>query len=412
MSFKKKVFYNIIIQAIGPGLAFLIVFLLAKFFGPNVQGSFAKFKAFVDFIVGIGTFGFPQSFVYLINKLNVPPRRLALLSLTYSFISILLTLGIITTFIYFDYIDINAFNNSKVNVLILSVICCVLILQQLWRGVYLGYNSGLGFAFLSILPPVFLFFAVIISVYRLSFTPFNAYFIASVPIFIIIWLVMLPILKQKNLNPGVALPWMELWRHGTHAFLQSLVVILQPIIAYWLIKRYIGQDREIGFFNVGLFFIQGFIVPIGMVSPLLFERWTKSTNISGLLQKFQKLTPKLLVADIILGLFLSGSIYIIIPILFSRQYLASILLSQILLFTVPLMLHGRVILPAIHAGGYPNLNTHSGFIRIITFFLIAFGFIHFNNLNLVKLAVSWSVAEVIASLYTLICLRNITKSLT
>lgn len=412
MSFKRKVAYNLIIQAVGPGLAFFTIFLLARFYGPSVQGSFAKFKAFVDLIITIGTFGFPQGFVYLINRLKVSPRLLAIRSVIYSAGYILLALVLIDVFIFIGYIDKGFLNENLIYTLLLSVVCSILVLQQMWRGVYLVYDAGQKFALFSILPAAFLFFAVLICVFSSSFSPINAYLLSAAPVLVIATIMILPVIKQNDSAYVTVIPWRELWRHGIHASLQSLAVILQPIIAYWLIKKYIGGEQNIGFFNIGLFFIQGFVVPIGMVSPLLFEKWTKSEDISEILKKFKSFTGKLLIADAILGLCLAGAVAIIIPLLFSKQYQSSILLSQILLFTVPLMFHGRIVLPAIHANGFPNLNTHSGFIRVVSFLTVALIFILFSKLDLVKLAISWSIAEIFASAYTLICLHVIIKDKT
>jgi len=410
MSFKKKVIYNLFIQAIGPGLSFLSIFLIARFLGPATQGKFANFKSIVDLTTTIGVFGFPQSFVYLINKLKVPPKDLAILSIIYSVLFTVLAFFIIWIFIYFNYIEIGWLNSKTINILVLSVICGVLVLHGVWRGVYLGYNSGPKFALLSILPAVFLFVSIAIFLFRSTFSPFEIYLYSTFPVFIFIWLMMSPILLQKAPQQTNKLPWNELWRHGFHAFLQALAMIVQPIVAYWLIKRYIGTEKDIGFFSLGLFLVQGFAVPIGMISPLLFERWTKNED-NSLLRKLHKLTPKLLLLDVLLGLLLSAAIYFLIPILFSKKYVDAIFLSQVLLFTVPLMFHIKVLLPAIHAGGFPQLNTHSGILRIVSFAIIAMIFILCSHITLITLAIAWSLAEVVASAYTFYCLRVINKEL-
>src|SRR2546422_6916333 len=84
MSFRRAVAANLGVQSLGPACSFLTVFMIARLGGPAQQGEFAQLKAWADFMFAIGCFGFPQGFVYTINKLGASPSALARWSRVYS----------------------------------------------------------------------------------------------------------------------------------------------------------------------------------------------------------------------------------------------------------------------------------------------------------------------------------------
>src|SRR4051794_13646483 len=84
MSFRKAVAANLIVQSLGPACSFVTVFVIARLGGPAAQGEFAQMKAWSDFMFSFGCFGFPQGFIYTINKLGASASVLARWSRFYS----------------------------------------------------------------------------------------------------------------------------------------------------------------------------------------------------------------------------------------------------------------------------------------------------------------------------------------
>jgi len=408
MEIKKALLPNIMVQSFGPALSFLSVFLLAKYFGPEIQGKFANFKSLVDLITVIGVYGFPQSFVYLMNKLEVSPKKLAFLSLYYVLGFVFFAFILLSFSVRLGYIDKSLFDNYYFEIFLLTIVCSILVLHGLWRGVYLGYDQGKMFAFFTIIPAIGIFILISFCIYKNHFSALDIYSYSAIPILIIICILMYPIKKADYSHKITRIPWHSLFNHGTHAFSQSLILSIQPIIAYWIIKSFIGGNKEIGFFNLGLFLVQGLAVPISMIAPLLFARWTKSNNYLIIL-KFNKLRGKLILLDVVFGFVLAFAIQFIINLFFSEEYKSAILLSQVLLFTVPLMLHRTIISPAIHAFGYPSINTVACGIRIIAFLLSVVLLFALTGKSLFNLALSWSIGEIFAALYAFFNLYKLSK---
>lgn len=406
MSFRKAIASNVAVQAIGPASTFLTVFIIARRGGPSDQGQYAQMKAWVDLVVALGCFGFPQAFVYVINKAGASATTLARWSCLYS-------LGFIPiAFVGSDIaVQLRLVSVPSgipiVSIAILTVSAAVLVLHGLWRGIYLSYNPRIPFAVFTILP------AVALSIFA-TVTMFSAWrrfdwmiFFATIPAITVAALMMRPITGVLNSPRYRDQPWRPLFSNGLHAFLQALLTALQPVIAYRLIRFEGGDNREIAFVNVGLFFVQGLTVPIAMVAPLLFARWTSAADWS-LLGRLNRLTVRAVLAGVAIGAVLALAISPIIPVIFGRQYLGATSALQFMLLTVPLVCHVRIVAPALHANGYPIVNTTAGIVRLCVFFLIGVLLQRVIHNCVSSTALAWALAEVVSATWSLSALRYLT----
>lgn len=404
MSLRKKLSYNLIIQSVGPILSFLTTFLIARFGGVEIQGKFASIVAWINLVVVIGTFGFPQSFIYLINKFNI--SRASLFRFSYKYTLIISSFFLPILYILFK---LNIYGNSIISnfteLITIIIPISILIFHSLIRGIYLTYNQNILFASISILPASTLFVSIIFGILLNCYNFSIIYLISAIPVLIFSIYIFKPVLLNNSSSYNAKIPYKPLINHGTNAFLQALFLTLQPIVAYWYINNYIGSNTEIGIFNLGLFLIQGFLVPISMVAPLLFEHWTKNTD-HVFLNRFTNF--KVVVFEVIIGIALSIMIGYVIPLLFGEDYNNSIIVSQVLFCFTPIIFHSRIILPAIHSLGYPNLNTISGLIRIFAFISLFLIISLFKN-SLLGLACAWSLSELLSSIFTISCFKYLIK---
>jgi O-antigen/teichoic acid export membrane protein len=282
----------------------------------------------------------------------------------------------------------------------------ILIFHGLLRGIYLTFNQSILFATFSILPATFLFLLVLIGI-LLNYYNFQLiYLICSLPVLIVALSLINPFLKSVKRYAIKQFPWSALFNHGTHSFLQALFFALQPIIAYWFINKYIGSVLEIGYFNLGLFLVQGLLVPISMVAPLLFDYWTKNDDQMFIL-RFTK--TKIFILELLIGGIIAFVLNYFIPVVFGSEYESSIEIAQILIFIIPVVIHTRVLMPFIHSKGYPILNTYSGLIRFIVFLILSYLWMINISQELVGLAVCWSIAELIGALLTINFFIHINK---
>ena len=272
------------------------------------------------------------------------------------------------------------------------------------RGIYLTINQGVGFAFYSILPAITIFGCV---GFGIIFEYSNLQELVLISAVLVLFFSVYIVIKINKLNDDFSIykiPFKELFNHGTHSFLQALFYSVQPLFAFWAIKHYNGGYQDIGYFNIGLFVLQGFLVPVTMLSPYLFEYFTKnsSTNIVKIIAK-----NKFYFYDLILAIFLFFSVGVVDSFFFDSEYVIPIKLIQIILFSLPFNIHYRIFLPYIHAKGLPKYNTLFGFVRLLLFVLLSFLFIYFKFNVLVSLAICWSFSEIIVFLWIIISIKKI-----
>jgi len=397
MSFRKNLSYNLVVQAIGPVLSFLSLFLIARYGGAAIQGRFASISSWINLAIVIGVFGFPQSFVYLINKLSISSKVLTSFSFHYSLI-FLSSFVIISYSLFKLNIVSDIVISSSTQIIYLSISITILVFHGLLRGIYLTYNQSILFASFSILPAAFLFIFILAGLILGNYNFHLIFLFSSVLVLLGVLILLKPIFNGFEKPSQNQIPWKALFNHGTNTFFQALFLALQPVIAYWFINKYIGSESEIGYFNLGLFLVQGFLVPIGMVSPLLFEHWTKNQDQNFILRYTN---IPIFLFEILLGGIISIAIYYLIPFIFGSGYIPSIQIAQILLIITPLIFHIRILIPAIHSKGYPHYNTYSGFFRLIIFICLSFLWVTNLDQKLVGLAVCWSISELFGAFLTI-----------
>jgi O-antigen/teichoic acid export membrane protein len=392
---------NVSVQAVGPASSFLTIFVIARLGGASAQGQYAQLRSWVDLLAALGCFGFPQGFIYVINKLRSSARMfarwsglytLALLPILMAGSMLALRLGLLST----------SFSTSSVALLALAA--AMLVLHGLWRGIYLTYNPGLSFATFTVLPAI----ALLVGCTAAMVTGFQRFDwvipLSFVPMILAAAWMMRPIVGGAGAGRYRDQPWRALIANGLQAFLQAMLLTLQPIIAYRMVKVGGGADREVGFLNVGFFLVQGLTVPISMVAPLLFARWT-SVSDEGLMKRLHAMTLRVTTIGAAVGLLLALAAQQVVPLVFGSSYASAVHPTQAMLLTVPLLCHVRVIEPAFHAQGRPGINTIAGAIRVSVFTIGALFVTQRAGGTLLGIAVAWTVANVLAAGWTLANLR-------
>jgi O-antigen/teichoic acid export membrane protein len=403
VSFRRAVASNVALQTIGPASSFATVFVIARLGGPSDQGQFAQMKAWVDLMVAIGCFGFPQGFVYVINKLDASPAALARWSTRYSLAFIPIALIGSAIAVRFRLLITTA-EMPSASLAFLTAATALLVLHGLWRGIYLTYNSGPSFAFFTVLPAVTLLVVISIGMWSGAKHYDRLILLASISMFVIATFYMRPLLQAPSYGLFRDQPWGPLLSNGFHAFLQAMLLALQPIVAYRFVRSEGGANQEIAFLHVGLLLVQGLSVPVSMVAPLLFARWTAALDHS-LMGRLHQLSLRALSLGFLAGGALALAARIAIPLIFGRQYSPAVAPVQVMLLTVPLLCHVRIIAPALHARGRPMVNTAAGLVRLIGFSLLTTFLVRRTHNFLLAIASAWAAAEILAAAWTLSALR-------
>jgi O-antigen/teichoic acid export membrane protein len=392
------------VQAIGPVCGFLTVLAIARLGGASAQGEFAQVKAWVELLVVVGCFGFPQSFVYVINRLGASARSLAWLSMGYSLAFVPVAVAITLLVLALGLVQLDA----RMPVLVLlSLTAGLFVLHGLWRGVFLTTGREMGFAVFSILPPVTLL-ACVGAAFLAGHRGWGEVFVLSAALSALGALTLLwPVLSRPRV-PTAPLPWNALVANGTHSFVQALLLVAQPLLAYALIRGQGGDEAHIGWFNAGVFLVQGLSVPISMVSPLLFAHWT-STDDASRMARLNAATPRWLGGGMLLGLLLAALAWVGVPLLFGAGYEAASPLAAVMMLSLPLTCHGRLIAPALHAHDHPMANSVAGVLRLVSLWGLSQGLIACGVGPLPAVSLGWALSETLGSGWVLLRLHQLVQ---
>lgn len=394
---------NLMLQALGPLCGFVTVLLIARLGGAAAQGEFAQTKAWVELLVVIGCFGFPQSFVYVINRLGASARRLALVSIGYSLLFVPLAWAITQLSRQLGWVHLTA---GVMVQLALASSAGLFVLHGLWRGVFLTTGRETWFAVFSILPPVTLLASVLGGLARGQGGVALLFVVSAAASALVALVLMRPVLRA---SPGTALlPWNALFANGAHSFVQALLLVVQPLLAYALIRAQGGTDPQIGLFNVGVFLVQGLGVPISMISPLLFAHWTSTDDVSRM-ARLQAASSRWLAAGALLGLLLAGAALAGVPLLFGVAYAGAALPVAVMMLSLPLTCHARLIAPALHAHDRPMVNSVAGLLRLACLAAAGHGLMVAGLDPLLAAAAAWSLAEAVAAVWVLRLLGQLVR---
>lgn len=379
------------VQALGPLCGFATVFLIAHTGGVVAQGRFAQARAWIDLLVVFGCFGFPQGFVFVINKLGASAARIGWGSVVYSAAFFAAAWGLSQA---------GAHGSAP---WVPALAASLLVLHGLWRGVYLTARQGLLFALFTVLPAVALLVSVAVGIGRL---PFEELILASaVPAVLAAALLMVPLLLQRRPQPA-PMPWRALMANGSHVFVQALLTVAQPLLAYALLRQAGAGDAGVGLLHVGVFLVQGASVPISMVAPLLFARWTAAEAASPVVH-LDAASLRWLGWGIAVALGLALAVSVAVPFAFGEGFGAARWPAALMMLTLPMGCHARLIAPALHASGHPALNTEACVLRLATLGGLGWGLLALGVAPLWALAAAWTVAEGLAAAWTLWLLRRL-----
>jgi O-antigen/teichoic acid export membrane protein len=405
VSFRRAVAANVAVQAIGPASAFLTVLLIARVGGAADQGQYAQLKSWVDLLVAIGCFGFPQGFIYVINRLRASAGALASWSCGYSLAFLPVALGSMLLAQRMHWLGVPG-QAPLASVTLLTIAASLLVLHGMWRGVYLTHQSGIPFALFTILPAVTLMIAVTTTTLVGSRRFEWSILLSAIVTVAVASTMMRPILRGRRLALLRHQPWRPLLTNGMHAFAQAMLMTLQPVVAYQFIRVNGGSSQEMGFLNAGAFLVQGLSVPITMVAPLLFARWTSVPD-DGLMSRLNAYTLRALAIEAVSGCAIASAARWFVPAILGAGYVGAIAPIQAMLVTAPLVCHMRVVAPALHARGVPVVNTVAFGLRVTTFVAVGFTASRWIPRSVDAAALAWACGEVAAAGWTLVVLNRL-----
>ncbi|MBS0436394.1 MAG: hypothetical protein JSR75_16145 [Proteobacteria bacterium] len=345
------------LQSLSPLLLVALTFFIARWLGAAQQGAFIKAKAWLDLLVAIGCFGFPQSIVLAVNRCGVSTGRLYRDAIWYS-------VAVIAFFVPFTAL----LNGSEPHPWVFAA-CMALggsgvVLSNLWRGILLTVDDGLRFHLITVVPAVSLALttvgALLIDSSRLQHNLVWAFGGAGL-LCVVLSLLVFPAregLRGRGSRPDYG----QLVASGADVFVQALSSAAQTYLCYEILNRYLGAHQA-GWLSIALMVFQACVMPLQMVSPLLFNWWSRRPHAEVVGYGAHKTAQALALAAALAGTAAIAAHWVV-PMALGTGYQAAVHAVQLALFAVVPSIYSRIASLRLSSGGQLRVTTLASIVRL------------------------------------------------
>jgi O-antigen/teichoic acid export membrane protein len=405
--------FSIAIQGLGSLPSFILVILLARIAGPETQGTYSIFKTWIDLFNSILIFGFPQAFVYLINK-NISPRHELLnFCFIYFFASNFLLILMIIFSLEFGYINLPDGQTPLLYILAISIGGSAYVFNRLVRGIYLTIDDRLIFALATSAPAFFILISMLVATQLNAFPYDIAYFACGLSTLAVtaVW-----VKRIINLTPSFAiqipkLPLGSLVNQSMQSFVQSLCFTIQPVISIWTMLAWGANIVDVAFFSASIIIISIANLLFGIVNPIMFNKWSKKLEIDAFI-KIIRASVYFSIIFAFIGLLGIAVMPFAVFYTFGPSYHTSVWAFRLLLFAMPAVAFTRMLYPAIHAAGAPSYNTVSCLVRVGVAWGSQVALAAYAGMSPLLSAIwCWILSEWCASIYTWLAAKTLQREL-
>lgn len=265
----RRLFSTVATQSLSPALLLCLSLVISRWWGPSVQGEFIAGKSWLDLLVSIGCFGFPQSVIIAVNRRGTSRWTLYTRAAAYSAI-------LVVPFAFASTVVIQHPNISLSQALAYGIGASGIVVSNIWRGILLTVDDGRRFDLITVVPAVAIAVAVagtlILESSGIAGLMPIVCAVAGV-IALLLSLMLLPPHESRAL-PGERPNYRELVTNGADLFIQALSMSAQTYFCYFLLRQGFGEAAA-GRFSVALIAYQALGLPLQMISPMVLNRWSK-----------------------------------------------------------------------------------------------------------------------------------------
>lgn len=407
---RKAILISLIIQGIGSLAPLLTVIALARVAGPQAQGTFSAFKTWMDLVSSVVIFGFPQAFVYLINKGVCSRTQLLNATIFYVTATTLLVVPATALSLAVGYTVLPVGQSVVFYSVVVAIGMGPVFLNRLVRGIYLTIDDGFLFSLITSAPTFFLMIAVPAAGLWDPFRYDLAFLVAGLLTLGATWPWLTRIIGQ---SPDYRLhleriPFRPLSEQSIQTFLQSIAFTLQPVIAIYILQRQGAALTAVAFFTAATIIVVGVNILFGLVAPILFNRWSAAMD-DALLRRISRYSLMLAAAFGLLGTISVPVLPFVVPMMFGIDYDPAVWAFQAMVIAIAPVAFTRSLYPAVHAAGRPSLNTVSCIVRLASGGVAQICMALSGLSPLVAAVGGWVIAEWAAALYSLWALRRMLR---
>lgn len=411
---KSAIGASIVIQGLGSLPPFLTIIILARFAGPEVQGTFSAFKTYIDLATSLLIFGFPQAFVYLINKELLRKEECINFSIIYALCCSFFLIPILLIGWNFGYIVMP--DGQSLLYFCLAIIFGggAFIFNRLIRAVYLTIDDGVLFALITSAPAFMMLCAIVAAAFSKAFPYDMAYFATGIGTLLAtaVWLVALRRDIPYYAFQLPTFPKRMLLQQSVQTFIQSLSFTIQPVLTISTILYFGGGVDQVAYFSASIMLIAAANVLFGIIAPILFNRWSKLLDAHSF-ANIQSAAGRVAIIFFILGLVGLSVSGFLVTLCFGPEYIGAVTAFQLMSLTMAPVAFTRTIYPAIHAAGRPDLNTLSCLTRVGTSWVVQLLLSFTATMSPLSAAVwAWLIAEWCAFAYTWVGSKRTQQELT
>ncbi|MBV7388038.1 oligosaccharide flippase family protein [Pasteurellaceae bacterium TAE3-ERU1] len=396
----KKLSSSIIIQLIGTLSSFLTVMLITNKFGLSKQGIYAMLKSWIDLAVVIVSIGLPQSVIYAINKLNI-----SIVNFRYSinkYILVSIPFSILMTYIWFFYFQ-DERSIHEYDFFIIGFSVSFLLGHSLYRSIILTKDDGFYFSVITITPAVSLFVFILIC-YLIGYDSLNfsmAYLFSSLTSILLSILICYILFKREDKYEkyfAEEVPWLKIIKNGFGVFLQSIFVLLMPLVSFWLMRVNGLSDSEVGSFSISVYIYMMLVLPFNLVSPIFYNKWSKSKNENSVVSDVS-LIFRFGALVLLMVLLLEVLIPFFVPLFFGDQVKENSLNIQIMVIgTIPFFFNSILACLILANGKFYSISI-GYFIKTIFCISLIIIFFYIFIPSIYYVTFSWVISEFALLIY-------------
>jgi O-antigen/teichoic acid export membrane protein len=395
---------SLLIQVVGAVTTILATILVTRLYGPVGQGYLGYFRSAVDLVVGIGTFGFPQAFVYMLNMKIAPVEWALRFSTVYSVLFALVT-GVLGAALYITGIAASkGLDGVAVSCAVLA--SAALLAHGLYRAICLVTRSTVTFNVISILPSI-----VLLAIYLLARTAKYQLLVmahagaAMVSLFVVLGLFTWRNLFRQVMVGGGQQTLQFAVKYGFLSFLPHVSLAGATFLTYALLLQAPGAEAAVGYFSVSVLILSAAVMPLTMVIPVLFNAWSQPGIEDRRRASFVNLAhvgTLTCIAAILVGISVLGPAT---GLIFGSRFLPSVQVTKLLLLSAFALYQTRLSSALLLALGRADAVAVGSIIRLSAILAVMLS----SDRSIASAAVAWVVAEYAGAGYLLATILRITQ---